>query len=453
MPKKQSDEPAELRGRDNDGLHKRRGIWYYSLEIAGKRRFFSTKTRSYQEARKVRANAIKAQQENRLPTEMAKWPFERLLAQVREDRTLHIAENTDRIEKERSGPLLKAFQGRRVCEVDNAAIRDYQKKRAKQVGNRTINLECKLLRLVLKAAKVWAHVADEYKPLPEDRRGPGRALEPAEEKLLFNTAKSKPEWDAAFYAALAASNTTMRGHELKKLRLADVDLVNGELVIRKSKTNAGERKIPLNGAAVWAFAKLLERANALGATEPEHFLFPGFKYKQTKSAAAPRGTGYDPERHQKTWRSAWRSLVKETAKRAGNLAHGSAVAAGAVPESAETERKKAMAAIAGLRFHDLRHCAITRLAESEASDQTIMSIAGHLDRKMLEHYSHIRNAAKRKALDAICSYMPEKLPFPKPQRACNEVKPARVYICVYIAKSDHLDFQQVLWNVGRGGVI
>jgi hypothetical protein len=45
---------------------------------------------------------------------------------------------------------------------------------------------------------------------------------------------------------------------------------------------------------------------------------------------------------------------------------------------------------------------------SEASDQTIMSIAGHLDRKMLEHYSHIRNAAKRKAVDAICSYMPEE---------------------------------------------
>ena len=28
-----------------------------------------------------------------------------------------------------------------------------------------------------------------------------------------------------------------------------------------------------------------------------------------------------------------------------------------------------------------------------------MSIAGHLSRKMLEHYSHIRMAAKRVALD------------------------------------------------------
>ena len=30
-----------------------------------------------------------------------------------------------------------------------------------------------------------------------------------------------------------------------------------------------------------------------------------------------------------------------------------------------------------------------------------MSIAGHLSRKMLEHYSHIRMVAKRAALDAI----------------------------------------------------
>jgi hypothetical protein len=56
---------------------------------------------------------------------------------------------------------------------------------------------------------------------------------------------------------------------------------------------------------------------------------------------------------------------------------------------------------AGFRFHDLRHHAITELAESTASDQTIMSIAGHISPKMLRHYSHIRLKAKRKALDAL----------------------------------------------------
>jgi hypothetical protein len=44
---------------------------------------------------------------------------------------------------------------------------------------------------------------------------------------------------------------------------------------------------------------------------------------------------------------------------------------------------------------------ITKLAESQASDMTIMAIAGHASKHMLEHYSRIRVEAKRAALDAI----------------------------------------------------
>jgi hypothetical protein len=58
-------------------------------------------------------------------------------------------------------------------------------------------------------------------------------------------------------------------------------------------------------------------------------------------------------------------------------------------------------ATARLRFHDLRHTAITILAESNTSEQTVMAIAGHVSRKMLEHYSHIRMDAKRRAVAAM----------------------------------------------------
>jgi integrase len=54
-----------------------------------------------------------------------------------------------------------------------------------------------------------------------------------------------------------------------------------------------------------------------------------------------------------------------------------------------------------IRFHGLRHTCITKLAESQASEHTLMAIAGHVSRKMIEHYSHIRMEAKRAALDAI----------------------------------------------------
>ena len=44
---------------------------------------------------------------------------------------------------------------------------------------------------------------------------------------------------------------------------------------------------------------------------------------------------------------------------------------------------------------------ITELAESLASDRTVMSIAGHVSQAMLAHYSHVRIEAKRKALEAL----------------------------------------------------
>lgn len=404
--------PDEPSVRDNDGLHKRRGIWYYCLIVNGQRRFFSTKTRNWQGARKARAEAIKAQLENRLPTDMAKWRFEQLAAQVLEDRKPHLAETTINLEKECAKPLTKYFSGRRVCEIDNAAIRAYQAARSKQVGNGTINLEVRVLRYVLKAAKVWGALADEYRALPEDRRGPGRALDESQERLLFEVAKSRPGCDVAFYASLAASNTTCRSIELKKLRVEDLSLIDREILIRKSKTDAGARRIPLNDAALWAFARLLERANALGSIEPEHFLFPAPTFK----ARAPKTstTGYDPTRHQKTWRTAWGSLIKETARRAGREAAGSTLGDGL--RVAINAWKRAAAPFKGLRFHDLRHTAITKLAESEASDQTIMSISGHLNRAMLEHYSHIRAAAKRKAVDAIRGYVPEETTVPATKR-------------------------------------
>ena len=74
----------------------------------------------------------------------------------------------------------------------------------------------------------------------------------------------------------------------------------------------------------------------------------------------------------------------------------------------------------GLRFHDLRHHAITELAELGLSDQTVMSIAGHVSRQMLDHYSHIRLMAKRKALEAL------ETPLLEPEAIPNETVPTTV---------------------------
>lgn len=54
------------------------------------------------------------------------------------------------------------------------------------------------------------------------------------------------------------------------------------------------------------------------------------------------------------------------------------------------------------RWHDARHTFISRLAENPSvSEQTITALAGHVWKRMLERYSHIRAQAKREAIETL----------------------------------------------------
>jgi integrase len=78
-----------------------------------------------------------------------------------------------------------------------------------------------------------------------------------DEKLrLAKTAAMKPEWQNARWAMVLALNTTMRGCEVKALRWFDVDFLADTVTIRKSKTQAGHRVIPLNEDAKIAMREL-----------------------------------------------------------------------------------------------------------------------------------------------------------------------------------------------------
>jgi len=229
----------------------------------------------------------------------------------------------------------------------------------------------------MRTARLWSRIVDDYKPLKENKRGPGRALTPEQEKKLFECAQKSPYLSAAYYAAIVAANTTMRGCELKGLQLRDVDLTNRTVTVRRerTKTEAGCRVIPLNETSVWTFKRLMERARLLNSTDPEHYVFPGFQYRHTREGKTVMGTGYDPKKPMVSWRTAWRTLTKK-------------------------------AGLDGLRFHDLRHHAITKLAEEGVAEQTLMAIAGHVSEQMLEHYSHIRMDAKRTAVEALDKVKP-----------------------------------------------
>ena len=152
----------------------------------------------------------------------------------------------------------------------------------------------------------------------------------------------------------------MRDAEMKTLTWGQINFEKRYLAVGHSKTEAGEgRTIPLNSVlheALSAYSKWY--TERFGEIRPEWFVFPFGK---------PRPN--DPTRPVTTLKTAWQNL-REKAKVTG-------------------------------RWHDNRHTLVTELAESGASDQTIMDIAGHVSRQMLKHYSHIRMQAKRDALQVI----------------------------------------------------
>ena len=53
------------------------------------------------------------------------------------------------------------------------------------------------------------------------------------------------------------------------------------------------------------------------------------------------------------------------------------------------------------RWHDLRHTWASSMAENGVPEQTMLSMAGWMSRKMLERYSHTRQAAKKLAVAGL----------------------------------------------------
>jgi hypothetical protein len=163
----------------------------------------------------------------------------------------------------------------------------------------------------------------------------------------------------------------MRSCEIRALRWRDINLMNLTLTIRRAKIVAGDRVIPLTPDALTAMLRLRERARLLFGDEvsQDWYVLPRSEGK----------TRPDPTKPMMSWRSAWRRI-------------------------------RGQAKIPFLRFHDLRHTAITDLAESQTSDQIIMAIAGHVSPSMLAH-------------TAMCGWRPKGTPWtPSPRNVPHHSK-------------------------------
>jgi integrase len=187
-----------------------------------------------------------------------------------------------------------------------------------------------------------------------------------EEKRLLDCAsivgRNQGNWTPLYTVTVLGLNTGMRHKEIRTLKWKNLDLANRVLRVGESETEAGKgRPVPLTQPA-WAALDMW--ASRFPDRKPEHFVLP----------ACENGR-IDAQRPIANWRTAWRRACRE-------------------------------AGLVGLRFHDLRHTAATKLLEQGTPIAVVAHILGWSAStavRMAKRYGHIRPEAQRQALEAVAT--------------------------------------------------
>jgi len=266
------------------------------------------------------------------------------------------------------------FGGRLVCDLGPQDIAALQRKRtAEGKAGRTVNYEIGVLRQILKSRGLWGSLSDRVKSLRE-RHDAGRSIRREDEVKLMH-AISACRSLAMLPVFILAIDTGLRASEVRSLRRKDLSLewrdgviVAGSLTVPRSKTEAGTgRMVPLTRRVCAALTLWLARFPE--ATQ-DSFVFPRHKVGLGGKDRTARIWDVQLDKPIGEWKKTW-------------------------------ERVRRLAAV-DYRWHDLRHTFITRLAENpNVSEETIRALAGHVSRRMLERYSHIRTRAKEEAIRTL----------------------------------------------------
>lgn len=353
-------------------LYKRNQVWWYEFVFGGQRIRESTSSESKTLAEKAERQRRRELEESTNGIRAARRPVLFPIA-AREwmaaNRARWSASNVA-IQEFNIKHLSAYFGSMLLADITPQHIGKYQGVRQVEgASNRTINMEVSTLRMMMKAARLWGAISEDVRMLPE-RRDIGKALTADEETRLLDACRKSLQ-PSLYTAVVVFCNTGLRNAELRRARWSQVDFLKAEFQVGKAKTAGSEgRIIPLNRAALGAFKEWKMRwPNA----KPEDYIFPTEKLMFKGEGAPERGvmTAYDvdPGKPMGAWKRAWTTAKKQAGVEC--------------------------------RIHDLRHHFISALAQTQTPDATIQAISGHLSRKMLEHYSHVRLEAKRNAVAAL----------------------------------------------------
>lgn len=357
-------------------VFKRGGVYWYKFRFQGQEIRESAHTRSKtiaREAERVRHRELEMAI-NHIPKRERIPLFPDAAKAWLKMREATVAPKTYALYQHFTKSLTGHFGQRLVCDIRPEDIAALQlRRRSEGKSPRTVNMEVNALRQILKHHGLWGAISDRVRHLRE-RQDIGKAISPEDEKKLID-ASAESRSPALLPLFVISIDAGLRRDEIRSLRHKDLRLnwdrgsiIKGAIVVCKSKTDAGAgRVVPLTLRACAVLTLWLARFPTPG---PDDFVFPRFSVGISGNKRSPIFANVDPKRAIGEWKKAW---------------HDACAKAGV-----------------HYRWHDCRHTFITRLCEDPTvSEETIRALAGHVSKKMLERYSHIRMKAKENAIAAL----------------------------------------------------
>jgi integrase len=322
------------------------------------------------------------------------------------------------------GHLLPVLGKKLLVDIEARDIAKYQTaRRAEGASNRTVNIEVGMLRQIMRKYGAWARIQSDVTMLPE-RQDAGCALTPEQESLLLVECGRSVSRALLPFVALALE-TGARYNTIRTLQWANVDFAGRSLKFGKDKTASGTgRTIPLNQRAV---ETLKFWAEQFPNRQPAHFVFPSELYGLHGTEGTFGGTvqvyDCDPDKPVGTIQSAWQSAKKRTQRHCPDCSDGTLIdrekpATGYECEGCHFETPNLPASLTRLRFHDLRHSAVSRMIAARVPIPIIAKIVGWSPStmaKMAARYGHFGIEELRSAVEFITTPAKQEIAMEYPQ--------------------------------------
>jgi integrase len=311
-------------------FRKRSGKWQVQIRIQGK----VSLSKTFPTKELARAWAIHTERqvisEGFFPSESPSIPLRELFTRYQE--SVSIKKKSSVSESYRLSSLSKSKLGAiHSDEIKIVDLAKYRDERLKEVSSSTIRREFVLLRHIFNiASREWGYASlsklfSNFK-LPKETHHRVRRISSDELDAMWDALRSQRN-PIYIHIAELALETGMRRSELLNIKIKDI---NNDLIEVKTSKSGYPRLVPLTDKA----------KNTIGPLEdnnPNMYLF---------------------DIKPNSLRLAW-------------------------------ERARNKAGLQDLRFHDLRHEAISRMLEKGLSIAEVATISGHRDYKTLFKYAHL----------------------------------------------------------------